>query len=76
MAVYKYKEYTTVVNLNVASATTKIMFLESTPEISIISLRRLIDGGAAILALISRNHNKVILGEIINNPLVRTMLRV
>lgn len=65
-----------MVNLKIANVAAASKFLDRVPEISMISLSRLIDGGAAILALIIRNHNKVNLGVTINSPLVRTILRV
>ena len=43
---------------------------------SIISDRRLIDGGAAIFAAENRNHHIVIVGNSIWRPLVRKRLRV
>jgi len=49
--------------------------LESAPEINMISLRRLIDGGAAMFAAINKNQSKVMLGAIIKRPLVRIILR-
>jgi len=36
----------------------------------------LIDGGAAILAAVNRNHHIVIIGVIDINPLVKNILRV
>lgn len=44
--------------------------------ISIISLRRLIDGGAAIFAAVNINHHIVIIGVMAISPLVRNILRV
>lgn len=44
--------------------------------INVISLRRLIDGGAAILAAVNRNHHIVIIGLIVIRPLVKNILRV
>lgn len=41
-----------------------------------ISLRRLMDGGAAILAQIRRNHHREIIGTDISKPFVRAILRV
>lgn len=76
MAVYRNSEYATVVNLSLASANASRVFLDSVPEINMISLSRLIVGGAAILALISRNHIRVRFGAIINRPFVRIILRV
>jgi RIO-like serine/threonine protein kinase len=45
-------------------------------EIRIISLSKLIDGGAAILAPVNKNHHIVIMGLIHIRPLVRNILRV
>lgn len=44
--------------------------------IKIISLSKLIEGGAAIFAAVNRNHHRVIIGLIVINPLVRNILRV
>jgi len=44
--------------------------------IKVISLRRLIDGGAAILAAVNKNHHIVIVGLIVISPFVRNILRV
>jgi len=44
--------------------------------INIISLSKLIDGGAAIFAPVNKNHHKVIEGVTHINPFVRKMLRV
>lgn len=52
------------------------IFLDIVPVINMISLSRLIDGGAAMLVIINKNHNIVKFGEIINKFLVRTILRV
>lgn len=65
-----------MVNLRVAKVTAVSKFLDKVPEISMISLSRLIDGGAAILAPIIRNHSRVRLGIIISNPLVKIILRL
>jgi len=43
---------------------------------SVISLNRLIDGGAAMLAAVNINHHIVIIGLIVINPLVKNILRV
>jgi hypothetical protein len=50
-------------------------FLERAPEISMISLNRLIEGGAAMFAPINKNHSRVRLGEVIRRPLVKITLR-
>jgi hypothetical protein len=65
-----------VANLRTIKAAPIKRFLDRAPEINIISLSRLIDGGAAILALINRNHRSVRFGAVINNPLVSIILRV
>jgi hypothetical protein len=54
----------------------RIRFLDTIPEIKRISLRRLIDGGAAILALTRRNHHIDMIGRLIKIPFVRLMFRV
>jgi hypothetical protein len=43
---------------------------------SIISLRRLMDGGAAIFLAVDRNHHKVRVGAVIKIPFVRSKFRV
>jgi hypothetical protein len=43
---------------------------------SVISLNKLIDGGAAILAAVNINHHIVIMGLMVINPFVRNILRV
>jgi len=45
-------------------------------EINIISLNKLIDGGAAILQIVNKNHHIDKIGHIVNKPLVRNILRV
>lgn len=42
----------------------------------VISLSKLIDGGAAIFAAVNRNHHIVIVGLIVIRPLVKNILRV
>jgi len=54
----------------------KYIDLARVAVINVISLKRLIDGGAAILAAVNINHHIVIIGLIIINPLVRNILRV
>lgn len=44
--------------------------------ISIISDRRLIDGGAAIFAHVNINHHRVIMGSLAINPFDKVILRV
>lgn len=45
-------------------------------EISMISLIRLIEGGAAMFAAVNRNHHIVSVGRIARIPFVRYRLRV
>ena len=45
-------------------------------EISIISLRRLIEGGAAIFLAVNKNHHIVSVGARTINPFIRNKLRV
>ena len=44
--------------------------------INIISLKRLIDGGAAIFHAVNKNHHIVSMGAVDNRPFVKYMLRV
>jgi len=44
--------------------------------IKIISLSRLIDGGAAIFVAVNINHHILIIGLIVIRPLVKNILRV
>ena len=46
------------------------------PNIRIISLRRLMEGGAAMFAAHRRNHQRAMWGEIIISPLEIKILRV
>lgn len=64
-----------MVKLNTARVNAIVRFLERAPEISMISLNKLIEGGAAIFALINRNHKSVRLGEVVRRPLVKIILR-
>jgi hypothetical protein len=50
--------------------------MESTEVISIISLNRLIDGGAAIFAAVNMNHHIDIIGAVHISPLDKYILRV
>lgn len=50
--------------------------LDITDVISIISLSKLIDGGAAILHAVNMNHHIDIIGVMVIRPLVRNILRV
>jgi hypothetical protein len=44
--------------------------------IRVISLSKLIEGGAAMLAAVNKNHHIDIIGLMVINPLVRNILRV
>lgn len=46
------------------------------PAISMISLIKLIEGGTAMFAAVSRNHSIVIEGKRFRSPFVRKILRV
>lgn len=70
------KEYAAVKNLIMDTVINDAKENERIEEIKIISLRRLIDGGAAILAPVNKNHHRVIMGLIHINPLVKKILRV
>lgn len=50
--------------------------LDSAAVINVISLNRLIEGGAAIFAAVNINHHIVIIGLMVIRPLVRNILRV
>ncbi len=63
-------------NLTAITGTASVSLCEIIPVISIISLNRLIDGGAAIFALTSRNHHIDIIGRLTKIPFVRLMFRV
>lgn len=73
---YIWSEYIAVRNLTNPSKGMKNRDLVSAAVMRVISLKRLIDGGAAILAAVNRNHHIVIVGLIVINPLVRNILRV
>lgn len=70
------KEYIAVKNLTRPSSGINMVDFVKVVVISVISLSRLIDGGAAILAAVNINHHIVIIGLIVINPLVRNILRV
>lgn len=53
-----------------------MMDFVSVVVIKVISLSKLIDGGAAMFAAVNRNHHIVIIGLIVMRPLVKNMLRV
>jgi len=76
VAEYIWREYAAVKNLISEIKINAIVDFDIIDVISIISLSRLIDGGAAILAHVKRNHHNVIIGATAISPLVRNILRV
>lgn len=73
---YMWREYAAVRNLINLIEIRERVVLEITEVISMISLRRLIDGGAAMLQAENKNHHMDIIGVTLINPLVRNILRV
>lgn len=71
-----WREYIAVRNLTRPSNGTKYRDLDRVAVINIISLSKLIEGGAAIFAAVNINHHMVIVGLIDINPLVKNILRV
>jgi len=63
-------------NLITPSGIARIIFLDTVLVINIISLNRLIVGGAAMLALNVKNHSIDKVGVQNSRPFVRTILRV
>jgi len=74
--VYIWREYIAVKNLTRPRSGANIIDFVNVVVISVISLNKLIDGGAAIFAAVNRNHHIVIIGLITIRPLVRNILRV
>ena len=73
---YICREYAAVRNLiNLIEIKDRVVF-EITEVINIISLSKLIDGGAAILHAENKNHHIDMMGVILISPLVRNILRV
>jgi len=70
------REYIAVKNLISPRSGIKYIDLANVAVISVISLNKLIEGGAAILAAVNINHHIVMMGLITINPFVRNMLRV
>lgn len=70
------KEYAAVINLINEIAISDVNEEDKMEVIRRISLNRLMEGGAAILAPVNRNHQRVIVGATQSNPLVRKILRV
>lgn len=71
-----WREYIAVRKLTSAKRGINIIDFVSVVVIKVISLSKLIDGGAAMLAAVNKNHHIVIIGLIVMRPLVRNILRV
>jgi hypothetical protein len=65
-----------VKKLTNARSGVNIIDFVSVVVIKVISLRRLIDGGAAMLAAVNKNHHIVMIGLMVISPLVKNILRV
>lgn len=74
--VYIISEYAAVKKLINEILIKDIVDFEIIEEISMISLSKLIEGGAAIFAAANRNHHIVMIGLIIISPFVKNILRV
>jgi len=74
--VYMYNEYAAVKNLVNPRRISVEVDIFKIDVISIISLIRLIDGGAAMFLAVNKNHHKVRVGATINIPFVKNSLRV
>jgi hypothetical protein len=72
----KCNEYAAVKNLNKANENTVDIEILIIDLISIISLSKLTDGGAAMFADRRRNHHIDMVGQIDSIPLVKYTLRV
>jgi hypothetical protein len=70
------REYTPVMNVIIARVSINNGEKDIVAVINIISLSKLIDGGAAMLIEVNKNHHIVILGININIPFIRNILRV
>jgi len=73
---YIFREYTPVIKIIIISARIKKIENDTVAVINIISLNKLMDGGAAILIAVKINHHIVILGINIIIPFIRNILRV
>lgn len=71
-----WREYIAVRNLIRARSGINKIDLVKVAVIKVISLSKLIDGGAAMLAAVNKNHHMVIVGLIVIKPLVKNILRV
>lgn len=73
---YMFKEYAAAKNLIIIRKIADKVELDRTEAIKIISLIRLIDGGAAMFHAVNRNHHIVRVGQIVISPFVKYILRV
>jgi hypothetical protein len=69
-------EYAAVKNLIRATGIMEYQDADRMEEISIISLSKLIEGGAAMFAALNRNHHIDMIGAKHISPFERNMLRV
>ena len=76
MEEYIFSEYAAARNLIIIRNSAEKVDLDKTEVSRIISLIRLIDGGAAIFQAVNRNHHMVKVGQIVISPLVKYILRV
>lgn len=73
---YINREYVAVRNLNIPKGISVEVDVDRIDVINIISLNRLIDGGAAMFAHTNKNHHIEITGVAVSIPLVKVILRV
>jgi len=71
-----WREYMAVKNLTSPRSGIRNSDFVSAAVIKVISLSKLMEGGAAIFAAVKRNHHIVIVGLIVISPLVKNILRV
>jgi hypothetical protein len=71
-----FNEYTPVINVRIDKGIINIIEKDIVEVISIISLRRLIVGGAAMLIAENMNHHIDIDGIILIIPFIKNILRV
>lgn len=76
MFLYMFNEYTPVINVRIDKGIINIIEKDIVEVISIISLRRLIVGGAAMLIAENMNHHIDIDGIILIIPFIKNILRV
>ena len=73
---YMLSEQAAAKNLIIIKNKADTVDLDKTEVSRIISLIRLIDGGAAIFQAVNKNHHIVNVGQIVISPLVKYILRV